>query len=62
MTMPTLRANGHTKDGQFPFIDEYNLKTLKSKRLYTSNMKDKKEDLLSIEDFKKGIVLVQDSI
>jgi dipeptidyl aminopeptidase/acylaminoacyl peptidase len=54
-----LKGEGYTKDGQFPFIDEYNLKTLKSKRLYASNMKDKKEDLLSIEDFKKGIVLVQ---
>jgi dipeptidyl aminopeptidase/acylaminoacyl peptidase len=54
-----LKGEGYTKDGQFPFIDEYNLKALKSKRLYASNMKDKKEDLLSIEDFKKGIVLVQ---
>jgi dipeptidyl aminopeptidase/acylaminoacyl peptidase len=53
-----LMGDGHTKDGQFPFIDEYNLKTLKSKRLYTSKLQDKKEDLLSIEDFKKGEVLV----
>ena len=52
-------GNGFTKDGQFPFIDEFNLKTLKSKRLYTSLYKDKKEDLLEIEDFKKGTVLVQ---
>jgi dipeptidyl aminopeptidase/acylaminoacyl peptidase len=54
-----LIGEGNTKDGQFPFIDEFNLKTLKTKRLYTSKMKDKKEDLLSIEDFKKGDVLVQ---
>ncbi|MES2543742.1 MAG: prolyl oligopeptidase family serine peptidase [Bacteroidota bacterium] len=54
-----LIGNGFTKEGQFPFIDEYNLKTLKAKRLYTSTYKDKKEDLLSIEDFKKGEVLVQ---
>lgn len=53
-----LIGDGNTKDGQFPFIDEYNLKTLQSKRLYTSKIKDKKEDLLSIEDFKKGEVLV----
>lgn len=53
-----LIGDGYTKDGQFPFIDELNLKTLKTKRLYTSNSKDKKEDLLSIEDFKKGDVLV----
>jgi dipeptidyl aminopeptidase/acylaminoacyl peptidase len=54
-----LIGDGFTKDGQFPFIDEYNLGTLKTKRLYNSTFKDKKEDLLSIEDFKKGDVLVQ---
>jgi dipeptidyl aminopeptidase/acylaminoacyl peptidase len=53
-----LIGEGNTKDGQFPFIDEMNLKTLKTKRLYTSKFKDKKEDLMSIEDFKKGEVLV----
>lgn len=53
-----LIGDGNTKDGQFPFIDEFNLETLKTKRLYTSKMKDKKEDLLGIEDFKKGEVLV----
>ena len=53
-----LIGDGNTKDGQFPFIDEMNLKTLKTKRLYTSKIKDKKEDLMSIEDFKKGDVLV----
>ncbi len=54
-----LIGDGYTKEGQFPFIDEFNLKTLQSKRLYTSTYKDKKEDLLSIEDFKKGSVLVR---
>lgn len=53
-----LIGDGFTKEGQFPFIDEFNLGTLKTKRLYTSNIKDKKEDLQSIEDFKKGDVLV----
>ena len=53
-----LIGDGNTKDGQFPFIDEMNLKTLKTKRIYTSKTKDKKEDLVSIEDFKKGEVLV----
>jgi dipeptidyl aminopeptidase/acylaminoacyl peptidase len=53
-----LIGNGFTKNGQFPFIDEFNLKTQKAKRLYTSIYTDKKEDLLSIEDFKKGDVLV----
>ena len=53
-----LIGDGHTKQGQFPFIDEFDFNTLKKTRLYTSNIKDKKEDLLSIEDFKKGEVLV----
>ena len=52
-------GDGFTKDGQFPFIDEFNLKTLQPKRLYTSTYKDKKEDLLEIEDIKKGEILVQ---
>jgi dipeptidyl aminopeptidase/acylaminoacyl peptidase len=54
-----LLGNGFTKNGQFPFIDEFSLKNQQTKRLYTSKYKDKKEDLISIEDFKKGIVLVQ---
>ncbi|MCV9930344.1 prolyl oligopeptidase family serine peptidase [Flavobacterium sp. LS1R49] len=54
-----LIGEGFTKDGQFPFIDEFNLKTLKKKRLYTSTYKDKKEDILDIEDFKTGKIRVQ---
>jgi dipeptidyl aminopeptidase/acylaminoacyl peptidase len=54
-----LIGDGNTKDGQFPFIDELDLATLKTKRLYQSTYKDKKEDLYSIEDIKKGEVLVQ---
>ncbi|WP_346237615.1 S9 family peptidase [Niabella insulamsoli] len=54
-----LIGNGFTKEGQFPFIDEFNLKTLKTKRLYQSGFKDKKEDIYSIEDFKNGVALVQ---
>ena len=51
-------GNGFTKEGQFPFIAEYDFKTMRAKKLYTSVLKDKKEDLLSIEDFKNGKVLV----
>ena len=53
-----LIGDGYSKEGQFPFIDEINLTSLKTKRLYQSEYKDKKEDLLSIEDIKKGEVLV----
>lgn len=53
-----LIGKGFTKEGQFPFIDEFDFGTLKTKRMYTSNLKDKKEDILSLEDAKKGEVLV----
>jgi len=51
-------GEGFTKDGQFPFIDELDLKTLKKKRLYTSNTPGKKETISSIVDVKKGDILV----
>jgi len=54
-----LIGSGFTKDGQFPFIDEFDIKTFKTKKLYTSKLATQKEDLLSIEDFKKGDVLVR---
>lgn len=53
-----LMGDGYTKEGQFPFIDEFDVKKLQTKRLYTSKLSDKKEDLLSIEDMKKGDLLV----
>lgn len=54
-----LLGDGFTKEGQFPFIDEFDIKTLKTKRLYRSDLKTKKENLLSLEDAKKGDVLVR---
>ena len=54
-----LIGKGFTKEGQFPFIDDFDLKNFKTKRLYQSNYKDKVENIYSIEDFKKGDVLVQ---
>jgi dipeptidyl aminopeptidase/acylaminoacyl peptidase len=54
-----LNGNGYTSEGQFPFIDAFNLKTLKTKRLYQSSLTNKKEDIVSIVDIFKGIALVQ---
>ncbi|MEN6618027.1 MAG: prolyl oligopeptidase family serine peptidase [Rikenellaceae bacterium] len=54
-----LIGDGFTEDGQFPFIDELNLKSMKTKRLYQSAYTDKMEELLSIEDLKNGIILVR---
>lgn len=53
-----LVGDGYTPQGQFPFIDEFDIKSLKTKRLYQSNYTDKKESIQSIEDIKKGLVLV----
>lgn len=53
-----LIGPGYTKEGQFPFIDEFDWGTLKTSRLYQSSYTDKLESILSIEDFKTGEVLV----
>ena len=54
-----LFGDGYTPEGQFPFIDEFNLKTLNKKRLYTSSYTNKVEDLYSFIDIKKGTVLTR---
>ncbi|WP_448530336.1 prolyl oligopeptidase family serine peptidase [Raineya sp.] len=54
-----LIGEGFSPKGQFPFIDELDLKTLKKQRLYQSAFTDKKEDIISIEDHKAGVALVQ---
>lgn len=53
-----LIGDGFTEKGQFPFIDELNLKSLKTKRLYQSNLTGKKEDIIDILDIRKGEILV----
>ena len=54
-----LVGDGFSEDGQFPFIDKLNLKSLKTKRIYQCCFTDKKEDIESIEDIKKGNILVR---
>ena len=44
-----LMGHGFRDDGQFPFIDKVDLKSLKKLRLYESSFKDKKEDILDFE-------------
>lgn len=53
-----LIGEGHTKEGQFPFIDELDLATLKTKRLYQSSLTDRIESISEIIDIKKGAILV----
>lgn len=54
-----LFGDGFTVDGQFPFIDELDLKTLKTKRIYQSAYTDKVEDLLTFIDSKKGTIITR---
>ena len=54
-----LMGDGYSKEGQFPFIDEYNVKTGKTKRLYRSEYTDKLESLYDAIDMKKGEILVR---
>jgi len=54
-----LIGEGYTSEGKFPFIDEMNLIGGKTTRLYQSEYTDKIEEILSIEDFRKGDVLVR---
>jgi dipeptidyl aminopeptidase/acylaminoacyl peptidase len=53
-----LLGDGYTKDGQFPFVDKFNLKSLKNTRLYTSKIEGKKEDLIEY-DAEKDQLLVR---
>ncbi|MBV8326568.1 prolyl oligopeptidase family serine peptidase [Chryseobacterium sp.] len=53
-----LVGEGFTKDGQHPFIDEMDIKSLKKKRLYTSDLKNTKESILDILNPSKGEVLI----
>ncbi len=54
-----LMGDGFSEKGQFPFIDQFNLKSQKSKRIYESTYTDKLESLNSAIDMKKGIILVR---
>src|SRR5690606_35981549 len=49
---------GHTKEGEFPFIDELDLKTLKKKRIYTAPASDKQERIAEVVDITKGDILI----
>ncbi|MDR1054528.1 MAG: prolyl oligopeptidase family serine peptidase [Prevotellaceae bacterium] len=53
-----LIGAGYSEKGQFPFVDQLNLKTKKTTRLYQSNYTDKKLDIISIMDAKLGEYLV----
>ncbi|WP_223789649.1 alpha/beta hydrolase family protein [Marinicella meishanensis] len=54
-----LIGDGFTADGQFPFIDQYDLQSKTTTRMYQSAYTDKIEDLRDAIDMGAGTVLVR---
>jgi dipeptidyl aminopeptidase/acylaminoacyl peptidase len=50
-------GDGYTKEGQFPFVDQMNLKTQKKKRLYQSEYTDKVEDIRNYDPKTKELLV-----
>ncbi len=53
-----LNGEGFTPEGQFPFINQFNLKTKQTKNIYRSKETTRVEQILDIIDLKKGELLV----
>ncbi len=52
-----LLGDGFTEEGQFPFLDQINLKTKQTKRLYQSEYSDKLENLQDYDAEKKRLLV-----
>ena len=52
-----LLGDGHTKEGQFPFLDKINLKTGKTTNVYRSDYSDKLESLRGYDANKKELLV-----
>ena len=44
-----LIGDGYTEEGQFPFVEKFNLESLKKTRLYTSKLEGKLENLIEYD-------------
>lgn len=53
-----LIGDGYSANGKFPFIDEYDMTTDQSSRIYQSTLTNKLEDIISIIDIDSGKILV----
>src|SRR5690606_4018130 len=49
---------GHTKEGEFPFIDELDLKPFQKKRIHTAPSPDLQERIAEVIDITKGDILI----
>lgn len=54
-----LVGEGHSPEGQFPFVDKMNIDTLEKERLYQSSYTDRLEQLYFPLDLEKGKFLVR---
>jgi len=54
-----MMGEGFSEKGQFPFVDQIDLKTLQKTRVYESTYTDKLENLYSALDMSKGDILVR---
>ncbi len=52
-----LIGSGYSKEGQFPFLDQLDLKTIKTKRLYQSEYTDRLESLSQYDAAKKKLLV-----
>ncbi len=52
-----LIGSGYSKEGQFPFLDQLDLKTKKTKRLYQSEYTDRLENLSQYDADKKKLLV-----
>jgi dipeptidyl aminopeptidase/acylaminoacyl peptidase len=52
-----LIGSGYSKEGQFPFLDQLDLKTKKTKRLYQSEYTDRLENLSQYDADKKRLLV-----
>lgn len=52
-----LLGDGHSEEGQFPFLDSYNLESGETERLYQSKYTDRIEDLRSFDVEKQQLMV-----
>jgi len=52
-----LMGDGYTENGQFPFLDQVNLRDYKKKRIYQSKYTDKVEDLRNYDPAKNELLV-----
>ena len=54
-----LIGDGYSEKGKFPFVDELNLQTLKTTRLYQSNLTDEIESITDALNIQNGELIVR---